>query len=128
MPFMCCNLTCLGKVAASKPHVLHFWLSVLPVKFFAGVYDLIILINQHYISRTIIFDMKILKHSLVIVGHLHWISMKLPEIYAMGCSELECSLRFWVCESTLVRGLLFESSCTGASFDLSIDVCVSMPE
>ena len=24
MPLMCCTLTCLGMVAASKPYVLHF--------------------------------------------------------------------------------------------------------
>ena len=72
--------------------------------------------------------MKILKHSLVIVGHLYCPSVKLPEMYATKCSELELSLRSWVCESTLVGGLLFETSCMSASFDSSIDACVSMPE
>ena len=31
MPLMCCTLTHLGMGVASKPHVLHFLLSVLPV-------------------------------------------------------------------------------------------------
>ena len=29
---LCCAMTCLGIVVASRPHVLHFSLSVLPVK------------------------------------------------------------------------------------------------
>ena len=40
---------------ASKPHVLQFSLSVLPVKILGGVYGLIILINQNYISKMSIF-------------------------------------------------------------------------
>ena len=32
MPLMCCTLSFLGMVVASKPHALHFSLSVLPVK------------------------------------------------------------------------------------------------
>ena len=67
------------------------------------------------------------KHSLVNASHLHWLSVKLPEIYAMECSELEYSLRSWVCEAMVVRGLLFESSCTSASFDSSVNACVSIP-
>ena len=72
--------------------------------------------------------MKIMKHPLVIMGHLHWLSMKLPEMYATEYNELEWGLRSWVCEATLVRGLLFESNCTSALYNLSIDACVSTPE
>ena len=32
IPLMCCPLTHLGIVVALRPHVLHFSLSVLPVK------------------------------------------------------------------------------------------------
>ena len=34
IPLMCCTLTHLGMVAASKPNVLYFSLSVLPVNIF----------------------------------------------------------------------------------------------
>ena len=70
-------------VVASKCHVLHFSLSVLPVKFFGGVYDPIILVNQNIISKMgiLLMDIKIPKYSLVIAGHLHWLYVKLPEIY-----------------------------------------------
>ena len=36
IPVMCCNFTHLGMPVASKPHVLHFLLSVLPEKIFGG--------------------------------------------------------------------------------------------
>ena len=76
----------LGMVLASKPHVLQFSLSVLPVMIFEGVYCPNALISQKSINKMGIFliDMKIPKHSLVIVGHLHQLSVKLPEIYATG--------------------------------------------
>ena len=35
-------------------------------------------------------NIKGLKYSFVIAGHLHWLSMKLPEIYATGCTTAEC--------------------------------------
>ena len=34
IPLMCYTLAYLGMAVASKPHVLHFLLSVLPVKIF----------------------------------------------------------------------------------------------
>ena len=56
IPLMCCSFIHLGMVVASKPHVLHFSLSVLPVKIFGGVYGLNALINQSSISRMSIFN------------------------------------------------------------------------
>ena len=56
IPFMCCNFTLLGMVAASKPHVLHFSLSVFPLNIFEVVYGQNILINQNFISKRSIFD------------------------------------------------------------------------
>ena len=32
IPLMFCTLTCLGIFVVSRPHVLHFSLSILPVK------------------------------------------------------------------------------------------------
>ena len=130
MPLMCCTLTCLGMVAASKSCVFHCLLPVLPVKVFRrGLWsDCTNKSEFHMYNEHLLIDMKIPKHSLVIAGHLHWLSMRLPEIYATGCTKLELSLRYWVCDSTLGRGSLSVSRCMSVSFDSSFNPCVRIPE
>ena len=130
MPLMCCTFMCLGMVAAFKPHVLHFSFSVLPMKVFSrGLWSDHTNKSELYkYNKHFLIYMKIPKHSLVIADHLHWLPVKLPEIYAIGWTKLELSLRSWVCDSTLERGSLPASRCMSALSNFSIDACVGMPE
>ena len=83
---MCCTLTHLGIVWALRPHMLHFSLLVLPVE----------------ILRSVLWSEctnKITKtptHSFVIAGHLHWLSVKLPDMYGTG-GTTEFSWRSCAC-------------------------------
>ena len=82
IPLMCYTSKHLGIAVASRLHVLHFWLSVCPVK---------ILSNRLQSKHTrksafwkqkeyFLMNIKTLKHSFVITGHLHWLWLKLPEM------------------------------------------------
>ena len=86
IPLIFFTSTHLGTVVALRPHVLHFPLLVLPVKISVLDYGLNILVNPNFVNKrnTFLIDIKTLKHSFVIAGHLYWLSAKLPEMYVTG--------------------------------------------
>ena len=71
---------------------------------------------------------KIPKDSLVIAGHLHWLSMKLPETYATRWTTFDSSQRSCVWDWTFVSGSLSVSYFMNALFDSSLEAWVCMPE
>ena len=127
---MCCTLTHLGIVVASRPHVLHFLPSVLPVKISSNGLWYEHTNKSEFLNKKehFLIDIKMPKHSFVIAGHLHWPSVKLLEIYATGWTMLDLSWRSCIWDSTLLRGSLSENNFMSASFDSSVEACVSMPE
>ena len=92
--------------------------------------DLIVQVGQQFVGRMRIFfiNMNTLKHSFVITGHLHWLQLKLPYMYATGWTTFDGSQKSWVCDSMLVSGILLVSIFISISLESAVDAWVSTPE
>ena len=71
--------------------------------------------------------MKTPKHSFVIAGYLHWLSVKLPEIYATGWTMFDLVCRSCAWDLTLLSVSL-SMNYFECFIESSVEAWVSMPE